>query len=878
MAPNIYSEILVWSTQLASWQNEAIRRLFTKRVLSSTDKDDILQYAQIEHGLFPNVAKTAGLMLTPADLPSPPAPGQSISLKGIRGVTNANALKPNEHLSIGKQLTIIYGENASGKSGYARIMKKAFRARVVDPVLPNVYLSRSGIGPATAIFEIEDNGTVRDEHWVDGKMSSPCLGRFAVFDVKCARVYISENNQLSFLPYGFDIIDGLGGITAEIKKRFQDLAVSYTPKADAIKPFIDETSVGKFLAGLKASTNEKDLRAKAVWSDADVAILRAKEMELAALKAASPQSLRDSLIGKRRQITLIRDLAGSVAEAISENQVAELRKRREVLANYDEAVAAAAKATFGDMDFPGVGTEVWRELLIAAVKYATVANPDQPFPSSEPGTLCVLCLQPLDSTAKERLTRFWEFVQNDVSIKRDAARTKVVEDESQFTKLPRQLPKEIQILEESLRSSKSSVFEMAKAFYISAALRITSIETALSNNVWDSINPEPTSLIFLCNSEIATIDNEHTAIIDDDKVNKVITKLASELAEMNARKRLSEHLTQIVDHLTSLKNAAKANIAASSVTTNSISLKAGELQEKFVTDAFKQKIQQELKPLNLVRVKTGIDRKSEKGKVLHKLIVGGAASVPPESVFSEGERTAISLSCFLAELSASDDNCGIILDDPVSSLDHRVRDAIVKRLVAESKTRQVIIFTHDLACYRELVAAAEHQKAQIEFQNVEALANTAGILTSIPPLPALKVGQRVTRLEGILKKAKDAESASDPIVYRDAVREFYGVLRSTWERSVEELLFNQVVQRLEKEVRTMSLDGVNVDSESVTAVFDGMRRASAMIEAHDHAYANNTALPTSGDLSNDLDLLKTFIAMQKAKIKAAEKQNAHLKK
>jgi len=72
----------------------------------------------------------------------------------------------------------------------------------------------------------------------------------------------------------------------------------------------------------------------------------------------------------------------------------------------------------------------------------------------------------------------------------------------------------------------------------------------------------------------------------------------------------------------------------------------------------------------------------------------------PELVFSEGERTAISLACFLGELAASDDNCGIVFDDPVTSLDHRIRGAVVKRLVAEASKRQVIIFTHDLVFYR----------------------------------------------------------------------------------------------------------------------------------------------------------------------------------
>ncbi len=276
-------------------------------------------------------------------------------------------------------------------------------------------------------------------------------------------------------------------------------------------------------------------------------------------------------------------------------------------------------------------------------------------------------------------------------------------------------------------------------------------------------------------------------------------------------------------------------------------------------------------------MRAGIDKKSEKGKVLHKVTVEGVASASPEAVFSEGERTAISLACFLAELSASEDNCGIIFDDPVSSFDHRIRRAVVNRLVPEAANRQVIIFTHDLVFYRELVAAAERQKISITFQNVEALGDTAGILTDLP-WHALKVGQRVIKLEQVLKNAKDAEKAALPADYRSAFREFYDLLRSTWERSVEELLFNQVVQRLELEVSTLRLDGVHVDNESVEAVFDGMTRTSEMIEAHDHAAAQNISLPPADELARDLEVFKTCLERQKAKMKTAEKQNAHLKR
>ena len=877
MAANIFSEIHTWSKQLAPWQNEAIRKLFAKGVLSASDKDELFDLAQIEFGLLPRPTEAVDLMLKSSELPTPPSAGKQIKLKKISKVSEVNVLKSDEFLTIGSQLTIIYGENGAGKSGYARIMKQAFRARAVDPVLPNVYAKRSGV-PPSAVFDIEEGGVVREEKWTDGAPSPACLGRFAVFDGKCARVYINNDNQLGFLPYGFDILDGVGAITGEVKKRFQDLASTAAPKADSLRPLIDTTATGKMLAALTATTPEADVRAKALWSESDARELSEKEIALAKLKATSPQLLRTALDGKRKQIITVRDSANSVFEIITDEKMQALRAKVAELVTFEAAVNAAAKATFGDISVAGIGGEVWRELLFSAAKFSTeVVAPGQPFPSTSQDAKCVLCLRVLDSEAHDRLRRFWAFIEDDVSSKRDKAKKALGEDMEKLRKLPRTLPKEVAVLEESLRVNGSAVFDKAKGFFASAGLRIAALERAVAENTWDTVPAVPANLGPLCESELAAVGKELTGIGDDGKVAEAIKSLSEEIAELNARKRLTENLPLVLDHLNGLKKAAKANLAYSKITTNGISSKASDLQTKFVTEAFRKKVQEELAPLNLIRVKAGIDKRSEKGKVLHKLTIDGAASVSLEGVFSEGERTALSISCFLAELSASDDNCGIIFDDPVSSLDHRVREAIVNRLVKEASLRQVIIFTHDLVFHRELSASAEVQKIDVAFQNVEALGGITGIISDLPPWTVTKVAQRIGFLDQLLKKAKEAEAAANVPGYKSAFREFYSSLRSTWERSVEELLFNQVVQRYEKEVRTMRLTDVNVDNEAVAAVFKGMTRASTMIDAHDHATAEQPSLPTSGELAKDLDEFKAFRTQQKAKSEAAGKANAHLK-
>lgn len=880
MPGNIFGDLLELSKELSQWQNESIRRMFAKGgSLPREDRDEIFEIALVELGLKKAAETTGNLMLNEGELPASPVQGQRLTLVGLRDLKNVNAIKAGQRLPIGKQLTVIYGHNASGKSGYTRVMKKAFHARVVEEVLPNVYLADK-TEPASAIFEIEENGVVREQEWVASSSSPTELSRFVVFDSKCARVYITGSSELSYLPYGFDIIKGLGEITAEVKKRLQDLALQHAPKPDMLSYFAETTATGIFIKELSAATSEDNVKKRAEWTDEIAETLKAKEQELSKLKVNSPQVLRASLLAQKKRLETIKSNVTMLQDGISAARVAEINGKVSKLQKCEETVEVAAKAAFGGLEMNGVGGDVWRELLLAAEKYSTqVAYPAHPFPAGREDAKCVLCLQPLDAAARLRLEGFWKFIQDDVSNKRDVAARDVEDEREKLAESPHGIPKEIEVLEDALKASGSKVFDELKGFFSVAASRLAAIEEAAKSRQWGELPPEPTSPVPACDSEITAIGERLKELADDAKVTEQIRLLEAEIAELQARLRLHQDLAKVLGYLGNLKLAEAETLAADKITTNKIALKAGELQQRLVTDAFKAQVLNNLKDIGLDRVQLGVERQpGGKGKVLHKVTIEGATLGNPEAVFSEGERTAISLACFLGELSANDDNCGIILDDPVTSLDHRIRGGVVRLLVKEAKTRQVIIFTHDLVFLRDLWEEADRQSTEIMPQNIEALGIATGIVTRYLPWSGSKVPQRVHHLDKLLADAKAAETAGNPDDYRKLNREYYVLLRSTWERAVEEILFNKVLQRLENEIRTQSLTGVYVDSESVESVFAGMARSSAVIDAHDHASAANTSLPTINEMTTDLEALKGFLKKQKEKAEKAEQQHAHLKK
>ncbi len=354
--------------------------------------------------------------------------------------------------------------------------------------------------------------------------------------------------------------------------------------------------------------------------------------------------------------------------------------------------------------------------------------------------------------------------------------------------------------------------------------------------------------------------------------------LTSELGELNARKRLAESLHVVQGYLDALKHHTALKVAADSIATKAITFKAKTLYGTYVTGAFRKSVAQNMQRLGLYRAGIAIEEKSGKGKVLHAVKLDGAKiAAQPSAVLSEGERTAISLAYFLSDLGSMDETSVAVFDDPVTSLDHRIREGAVRALVALAKDRQVVVFTHDLALFHELVSRASVEQVEVVTHHVESFDHTVGVIGSDVPWDAMSVGQRVAELQKDISDAKAAVSTGDANGYKMRVGRFYSRLRATWERVVEELLFNKVVSRYERAVRTQSLIGVVVDKEAITKVFEAMTRCSAVTEAHDHAAGATVPTPTTDEMKADLAGLEAFLKSHKGKVKVAEKENAHLK-
>jgi hypothetical protein len=199
-AGNVYRDILAWGIALPRWQQELLRRVLPERDLTQADIEELAAAATAEVEQQPS--PYPGLSLQ--DVPAVAEPTDPRRLRAITGVKGVNALRSDQSLSFGPQMTVVYGDNGSGKSGYARVLKRVYRARVVEDILGNLTVEKYAPEPCAATFVlVEPNNDETQIPWIDGS-GTVSVGRFAVLDTACAGTYI-RGGALAVGPAGIDV-------------------------------------------------------------------------------------------------------------------------------------------------------------------------------------------------------------------------------------------------------------------------------------------------------------------------------------------------------------------------------------------------------------------------------------------------------------------------------------------------------------------------------------------------------------------------------------------------------------------------------------------------------------------------------------------------
>ena len=144
---SVLESIITWAEQdLPAWQSDAVRQLLTQDILTEDDKAELFGMLKASHGLVdPKKPSAKPQPLKRGDVSGAPQAAEKITLKAMKELSSVNAIPDGSNLPFAHEgLTVIYGENATGKSGYARVLKRACSARdTKERILPNVYAGKT---------------------------------------------------------------------------------------------------------------------------------------------------------------------------------------------------------------------------------------------------------------------------------------------------------------------------------------------------------------------------------------------------------------------------------------------------------------------------------------------------------------------------------------------------------------------------------------------------------------------------------------------------------------------------------------------------------------------------------------------------------------
>ena len=187
--------------------------------------------------------------------------------------------------------------------------------------------------------------------------------------------------------------------------------------------------------------------------------------------------------------------------------------------------------------------------------------------------------------------------------------------------------------------------------------------------------------------------------------------LGKEHAELSGRKLLHDNKVELKRRIDIHQQITKLQAAIKACATKDISDHGSKLLKTHVTETLASALLDEQKQLGISSIPIRLADRMQKAVIQHRLRLNGATlGADTSAVLSEGEHRALALAAFMAELRMYPGKDAIVIDDPVSSLDHVRREKVAERLVAEAKDRQVIVFTHDLVFLSEArYHAIKHQ-------------------------------------------------------------------------------------------------------------------------------------------------------------------------
>lgn len=846
------ANIVTWSEGRPVWQRDALHRLCQQETLTEQDITELTE-------LCKNPAGSA-TPLSMDDVRTPEAGTAKVQLRAVKNAMNVNAIVEGQKLSfLQNGVTIVYGDNGSGKSGYGRILKKVCRARDRDEqILRNIYTSQSG--PQRAEIDFAAGGQNDNETWVAGQTSSPLLSAVSVFDARTASVHVDATNDVAYIPFPIELLERLVHACRAVKGRLDgeiNALENQTPSALMVPDCDAESTVGVLIAGLNAATRKEKVQALAALSDTEVARLEELTADFAQNATVVAHRLQNQKLRLDAQIEQLQ----AQHSAVSGEAPIALHTLWQTYEEKKEAARLAAQDLFAQEPLPDVGSEIWRTVWEAARAYSHAsAYPSQDFPFTATDARCVLCQQELAPDGAARLQRFEAFVQD--RTKKDELEAQHAFEESQEALRAKSIDvSQIREVTVFIRDElgDEALAKATREWALRAKWRLRGI---LRTDVVASGEPISSTQMQL-EAKSADLGDRATALMAQEQ-SEERQVLKRELQSLKDRLWLKGIKDDVIAEIDRKKKIASLKSALNDTVHTQITNKSSDISDGLVTNALRGRFAQEIDRLQLAGLAIELRKThSQYGVPFFRVSLIHQPTAKAGEILSEGEHRCVALAAFLAELSTTESQSGIVFDDPVSSLDHLHRDQIAARLAEEGQHRQVIVFTHDLAFLFLLESACRQRGTEFAFRHVLRRSDGPGHCANEAPLKAQDPERRVKSLQRHLQNTQGQHESDPEGQWVITAKGLLEQTREAWEGAIEAAIA-PVLSRFSNNVDTKGFSKLSaIGQEDAVKMREGYGRCSILL--HNMSKALNPAVPTPDDISTEIEALRCWVTDLKSR-------------
>lgn len=840
----------VWLSGKPFWEQYIWKINLEKDSLSSEDIEQCYRYLSEHLGLITTSAEKKLKISFKNEIISiqeAPTGIDQIKLIEIKDFVDVNALSPNCSIKVGPNLTLVYGGNGSGKSGIGRLLGNACFSRGEREILPNVKTTSKLAPHPKATFVLEDSsGSVTPITYSLGDLIDN-LKRFSVFDSESVLIHLDESNHVNFIPAQIKIFDKVADTISKLERKLNDEKKSRR-KNDPFQPmFLDDTtsSTAIFCKNITGATKEEDFLKHANFDlKVDGAAMADLQKQIDDKKKLDIPKKKSQLATDRQNLEALKSTLQDVIFHFTKSKEQDANQLIKNILEKKKIVEDLSVASFNDGILNTIGSSEWKALIVAAKEL--YENEKAALENKEPAH-CLLCHQELTNNARTLFEKYWQFLES-----------KAEGELSQLKRRHSALIQElnaIKTLHPKLLDTDTGVKILTdenSEYLAELKIQFKTLENVLDDWIekigkLEEINHDSVPNIDLSKiDDIITAKNaEESKLIDPIEE---IEKLTVELNSLKHKKEATAVKDAALEYIEFLQWLSKAEKISFSGIKMATTKKRTESFLVGVAQNYKDKFNQELAKLdcefNLVMNTSG-----EQGNTVKEYRLDFAEDYNPSQILSEGEQNVCSLADFLTEAQLDKNNCGIIFDDPVTSLDHERKGKIAKRLVEEANQRQVIVFTHDIVFMSQLAKHADINKISIA-------AHWMRKVNGIPGCVEDNTSPKLTSVSSLKNDSHEAVKNFTSLGFKEQEHSLgaaFDYLRSACEALIEEILFAGTIQRYDDHVKVMNLEEVIFDQASALKIVELHGKISEVILAHNR----------SAQQRENLVELKDLIALRK---------------